>query len=174
PTLHIKDKSLRGFSHPTCGMLLCSVDFDWGEAKVRDSLHNGDPAYPTGPDHWPRFLWRDEIFNESDTDKGFLRSDLLVKAVTHILIGPSTATSKNGLHSTHKGKAASHKIKSITVAAIAYAAVLVHFALSSQPVFSPDGGQLGKFNYEKFYNNIIRSTEVMDDVVQGNLLSWWN
>ncbi|PBK94408.1 hypothetical protein ARMGADRAFT_1029521 [Armillaria gallica] len=80
-----------------------------------------------------------------------------------IFTGPSSALHKDGPCNTRPGNTVKHKITKDSVASIAYIACQVRFAITSWPTFTGGGGK-GKFNYRKFYCNIIMAVnEFMDN-----------
>ncbi|KAI0634459.1 hypothetical protein C8Q77DRAFT_1112247 [Trametes polyzona] len=170
------DKALRGFNHPVCGRLLCPAQFDYGDMEVARGLRHGSSRYPVSPLHPPNFLWRDEKAPPDPKDHwiGYARGQLLLKAMRHILYGPQAATTAGQKIGSRKPRAQSFKIRSITPAAIAYAAVMVHFALSSQDTFNAIG-HMNRFNYTQFYQSIVHFIEhtLLDDE-RADLLGWWN
>ncbi|KAJ8457369.1 hypothetical protein ONZ51_g11576 [Trametes cubensis] len=167
-------KSTRGFNHPECGRLLCPADHDWSDSEVRQALQNGSRKYPAGARDWPSVLWENETLDQEDLSAGFLRNRRLVMAGRHSLLGPRAAyNSLTGKVSARKPKARIYHIRSISIPFIAYTAVLVHFALSSQETFS-DGTTPGTFPYEEFYQSIVRyAEEMMAQEVREDLLAWW-
>ncbi|CDO74305.1 hypothetical protein BN946_scf184839.g11 [Trametes cinnabarina] len=169
-------KDLRGFNHPGCGKLLCPAKWDWSDENVRNGLHNCSAKYRLSAANLPNMLWEDErICDPKDMFKGFGRGPLLVTALRHSLLGPKVATAPSGTKiAARKPKAQVYRIRSITPGCIAYAAVLVHFALSSQETFNATGHGC-KFNYEMFYQAIIQTIEeLMLERERHALLAWWN
>lgn len=105
--------------------------------------------------------------------------------------GPSVAVS-NGTEDlgNRKGNAALHGITSTNIHSIAYVAVLVsltlpltahyslthlqvRFTLSSQHILTI-GGTAGKWQYGKFYREIVGMCELMPAVQRRALLRWWD
>lgn len=92
------NKSVRGFGNDVCGRLLCPSNRDWTDpAYVRSllslllvfrgtnqlvcSIRQQIQLFqiPVTHDEFPCFLWEDERADPQDTNKGFLRGQLLVK-----------------------------------------------------------------------------------------------
>ncbi|KAJ8494675.1 hypothetical protein ONZ51_g2145 [Trametes cubensis] len=169
-------KDLRGFNHPQCGKLLCPAKWDWSDPEVATGLRNGSSKYPLSPLNLPNFLWEDErVRDENNLLDGFARGPLLVTALRHSLLGPKAATAPSSTKiAARKPKAQNHQIRSITPGCIAYAAILVHFSLSTQETFSASGYG-SKFNYEMFYQAIIQTIEeYFLEAERRALLAWWN
>ncbi|KAI0038330.1 hypothetical protein FA95DRAFT_1613469 [Auriscalpium vulgare] len=173
-----KIKAKRGFNCEESGRLLCPATLDWNDPAVKAGLRDRDPRFPAAENDLPVFLWEDERVNHASPNIGFLRSDILVKALRHILLGPSCADD-TGAHDGHSGgtekpRAGKNNIKHITPAAIAYTATLVHFALSSQTQMAA-GGSGGNWPYEKFYRGLVAYIEgAMTPAERDGLLAWWD
>ncbi|GBE88043.1 hypothetical protein SCP_1202710 [Sparassis crispa] len=183
PRIDKDHKSLRGFNHPECGCLLCPASYHWEDPAVHEGLCNGSKNYPAGASDWPSFLWENEETNQEDLIKGFLHNELLIKALRHILWGPSagragpTLTSNGGSKKnqggSHKLKVMIYRIRSITVGSIAYSVMVVHFLLSSQGTMSV-GGDGGKFLYGEFYHRLVKFMEQdMTPAQLQTLLDYW-
>lgn len=78
---------------------------------------------PHTHEEWPAFMWKDKR-NPEHPRQGMLQSDLLVKTMRAICIGPSSANNAN--RSRRQGNAALAGIDEIMPAAIAHCAVQVH------------------------------------------------
>ncbi|KAH6897566.1 hypothetical protein BKA70DRAFT_1438169 [Coprinopsis sp. MPI-PUGE-AT-0042] len=169
PPLQRNIKTDRGFYHNRTGELLCPVNLDWNDPKVREGLRSGD-IVPTG-DQWPRFLYQNHTFNPEDAWEGLLRGGLLVSAFKHVFTSPSSVNSKEP-RATRSCNARLHGMGSVTVASIAYIAAQVGFGLSSSPVFSRTDLITDS---ESFYVSIItllEDPEEQDEVQE--LLKWWD
>ncbi|KAL6302329.1 hypothetical protein BKA93DRAFT_751233 [Sparassis latifolia] len=162
PRIDKDHKSLCSFNHPECGCLLCPASYHWED---------------------PAFLWENEETDQEDLIKGFLHNELLIKALCHILWGPSagragpTLTSNGGSKKNQGGsrklKVMIYHIRSITVGSIAYSAMVVHFSLSSQGTMSV-GGDGGKFPYGEFYHRLVKFMEQdMTPAQLQTLLDYW-
>ncbi|KAG9224501.1 hypothetical protein CCMSSC00406_0002348 [Pleurotus cornucopiae] len=84
---------------------------------------------------------------------GAFQGYLMIRAAKFILIGRSCATSEPGASTGRRGNAALAEINTITPRVIAYIAVQLHFALSSQSTWGLKDRAL--FDYHKFYWNIV-------------------
>ncbi|KAH6871948.1 hypothetical protein BKA70DRAFT_1130358 [Coprinopsis sp. MPI-PUGE-AT-0042] len=169
PLLQRNVKTDRGFYHPRTGELLCPVNLDWSDPKVRDQLRSGE-VVPSG-DQWPRFLYQNYFYNEQDPWEGLLRGGLLVSAYKHVFTSPSSVNSREP-RATRSCNARIHGMQSVTIASIAYIAAQVKFGLSSSPVFSRTDLVTDS---EAFYASIIsllEDPEEYDEVRQ--LIAWWD
>ncbi|KAH6885164.1 hypothetical protein BKA70DRAFT_1377492 [Coprinopsis sp. MPI-PUGE-AT-0042] len=169
PPLQRNIKTDRGFYHPRTGELLCPVNLDWNDPKIRDQLRSGELC-PSG-DQWPRFLYQNHTFNEEDPWEGLLRGGLLVSAYKHIFTSPSSVNSKEP-RATRSCNARLHGMQSVTIASLAYIASQVRFGLASSPVFSRTDLITDS---EAFYASVIsllEDPEEQDEVRQ--LLAWWD
>ncbi|KAJ3558431.1 hypothetical protein NM688_g935 [Phlebia brevispora] len=187
-------KIRRGFNHDVCGRLLCPVTYNWDDEAVRNGLRTGSARYKAGPSDWMHFLWSKGEVNLEDMFKGFCRGELLVHALIHILFGlkaanaainelSDTARSVSEANKNSRSRAVIWHVRGITIPAIAYAAVMhsqsgtlsqVHFGLSSEEHFS-SGGINGKFNYQAFYQTLVRYLEeIFPSAERQALLEWWN
>ncbi|TEB22934.1 hypothetical protein FA13DRAFT_1640577 [Coprinellus micaceus] len=162
-------KTDRGFHHERTGELLCPVNLDWNDTKIRRDLKSGQLS-PAG-DLWPRFLYRGFEYNSKDPWEGLLRSSLLVMAYKHVFTSPSSVTG-GASKATRSSNARIHGMEQVTIPSIAYIATQVRFALSSQAVFSRTDLITDS---EFFYNLIIELLEDPDEEVEtAELLKWWN
>ncbi|KAH6870999.1 hypothetical protein BKA70DRAFT_1379527 [Coprinopsis sp. MPI-PUGE-AT-0042] len=169
PPLQRNIKTDRGFYHDRTGELLCPVNLDWSDAKVREQLRSGE-IVPT-EDQWPRFLYQNHILNPEDPWEGLFRGGLLVSAFKHVFTSPSSVNSKEPW-ATRSCNARIHGMQSVTVASIAYIASQVRFGLSSSPVFSRTDLETDS---ESFYASVIillEDPEEQDEV--RSLLAWWD
>ncbi|KAH9916588.1 uncharacterized protein BXZ73DRAFT_105780 [Epithele typhae] len=173
PPLDQNSKDGRGFYHDRCGELLCPPDYNWSDPTVQTGIRAHSDKYIIGPGDLPRLLWRDETVDENNLHKGFCMGDLLLKAGRSVLIGPRSAMKTRFTRAARKPKARIYNVRSITPAFIAYTAVLVHYALSSQDGFG-NGSSPRSFQYELFYHTVVRQIETsMLDEEREHLLAWW-
>ncbi|KAI1789114.1 hypothetical protein LXA43DRAFT_1063118 [Ganoderma leucocontextum] len=173
PPILPEAKSVRGFNHSMCGFLLCPVTHDWDDTEVRKGLQNRSRKFPAGPKDYARVLWRDEKVNKDNLNDGFLMNRRLTQAGRYSLLGPGASAGVPSKIPTRKPKAKIHRIRSITTGFVAYTAVLVHFSLSSQESFG-DGTTPGTFQYEAFYQSLVRyMEETMSEDERNELLIWW-
>ncbi|KAI0260333.1 hypothetical protein BC834DRAFT_973475 [Gloeopeniophorella convolvens] len=166
----VVNKANRGFNHAEFGRLLCPASYNWNDEKVRLGLQTNDKEYPVGASDWPAFMWEDP--RNIDTDqllKGFLRGQLIVKAVRSILFRP--VSTRNG--NQPKPGNLKYPIREVTFGIVTYAVTIVRFALSSEPTFYP-GGSDGKWPYQKFYTSIVAIITAMDPEDRKELKEWWN
>ncbi|KAJ3534587.1 hypothetical protein NMY22_g6866 [Coprinellus aureogranulatus] len=169
PPIQRNVKTDRGFHHPRTGELLCPVNLNWNDDKIRRDLASGQLT-PSG-DLWPRFIYRSFDYNPKDPWDGLLRSSLLIKAYKHVFTSPSSVHSAAS-KATRSCNARIHGMTSVTVASIAYIATQVRFALSDSPTFSRTD-QLTDSEY--FYNLIIDLLEDESEQAEvRDLLKWWD
>ncbi|KAI0057241.1 hypothetical protein BV25DRAFT_1920340 [Artomyces pyxidatus] len=175
---HRKNKARRGFHHDEYGRLLCPAALDWADPAVRTGIRNCNPMYRVSATDWPIFLWEDERLDMDNVTVGFLRGRLVVQAVIFMMHGPSAVgdSDQHGeirTNGNRRPRAARHGVNHVTPAAIAYGAVLVHFAMSAQSHMSA-GGSGGKWPYEAFYHALVEHVErYMDEPDRRDLLAWW-
>lgn len=152
--------------HPQSGRLLCPTDLDWEDTTVQQGITNG--TIPVPAEDLCNLCYAEDKFNPADVGEGFMRNDLLIDAALHIWRGPTFAKGKQ--RTTKRGNAQRLGIDKITVPAIAYVAVLVRFALSSQTVWNT----ASDFDYSTFYYTIVDTLEDMEEEELDELLTWWN
>ncbi|KAF6741224.1 hypothetical protein DFP72DRAFT_1084620 [Ephemerocybe angulata] len=172
PPISRNVKTDRGYHHPRTGELLCPVNLDWNDPKIRRDLSSGQ-LVPSG-DLWPRFIFRGYEYVPSEPWQGLLRSSLLVSAYKHVFTSPSSVGAQNcsASRATRSSNARIHGMQSVTIASIAYIATQVRFALSSTPVFSRNDNVTDS---EFFYNLVIELLEDPEETVEvQDLLLWWN
>ncbi|TEB19261.1 hypothetical protein FA13DRAFT_1719015 [Coprinellus micaceus] len=169
PSIQRNVKDNRGFHHPRTGELLCPVNFDWNDEKIRRDLTGGQ-LVPSG-DLWPRFIYRYFEYDPKDPWKGLLRSSLLVKAYKHVFTSPSSAHG-GASKATRSSNARIHGMTAVTVPSLAYIATQVRFALSNSPAFCRSDHVTDS---EYFYNLIIDLLEDDSEKAEvDDLLTWWN
>ncbi|KAJ3506635.1 hypothetical protein NMY22_g17185 [Coprinellus aureogranulatus] len=169
PPIQRNVKTDRGFHHPRTGELLCPVNLDWDDEKIRRDLTSGQ-LVPSG-DMWPRFLYRHYEYSSEDPWDGLFRSSLLVMAYKHIFTSPSSVYGSPS-KATRSSNARIHGMTEVTGPSIAYIATQVRFALSSSAVFSRTDLVTDS---EFFYNLIIDLLEDQQEHLEvKDLLKWWN
>ncbi|TFK17107.1 hypothetical protein FA15DRAFT_683610 [Coprinopsis marcescibilis] len=169
PPLQRHVKTDRGFYHPTTGGLLCPVNLDWGNTKIREELRSG-VLVPSG-DQWPRFLYQSCEYNPEDPWNGLLQSGLLVSAYKHVFTSPSSVDSREP-RATRSCNARLHGMTSTMIGSLAYIATQVRFALSSSPVFSRTDLVTDS---EYFYNSVVELLEDPEEQAEvRQLLAWWD
>ncbi|KAF8879129.1 hypothetical protein BD779DRAFT_1676524 [Infundibulicybe gibba] len=172
PPINPMQRHTMGFYNNSSGQLLCPAGRDWADSSVQHGLIDG--TIEVGPGEFPLFLWKDETFEPTETFTGFLRGDILVKAFLHIFIGPQAAYDAKENHATRKGNAAIHGIHNVTTYSIAYAATIARFVLSNQPTLTAGGKERGRWPYEVFYQELVKTmTEMVEDELD-ELLYWWD
>ncbi|KAJ3501625.1 hypothetical protein NMY22_g18862 [Coprinellus aureogranulatus] len=171
PAIPRNVKHGRGYHHDRTGWLLCPVNLNWGDPKIRRDLASGQ-LVPTG-DLWPRFIYKDDMYNNKDVWDGLLRSSILVKAFKHVFTSPSSVDATDGYFtSTRSCNARIHGMTAVTAPLIAYIATQVRFALLSSNIFSRTDKVTDS---EGFYNLIIDLLEDPDEKEEvAALLKWWN
>ncbi|KAF8490296.1 hypothetical protein JB92DRAFT_3147897 [Gautieria morchelliformis] len=174
PPLSITDKVTRGFRHPQLARLICPLgwlaEFDDSEIFCQQLADGKKLAHPHD---WPLFLFDEETFDMEDLFKSFLRNEILVRAWRLIFQGPSTLDGHPSPNAK-RGNACINGMKKVTVAALAYVATLVYFALSSQEKFRPRGDG-HTFDFYTFYCGLI--TCMNEDATAKDhdaILLWWN
>ncbi|KAJ3963487.1 hypothetical protein EV361DRAFT_967662, partial [Lentinula raphanica] len=80
----------RGLQNDITGRLLCPVEFDWDDPVVRAAVRAFDTDYDFAISARPRCLYKDEMFDPSDPDKGYLQSYLLVQTYRLMFTSPSS------------------------------------------------------------------------------------
>ncbi|TEB19192.1 hypothetical protein FA13DRAFT_1618602 [Coprinellus micaceus] len=169
PPIQRNVKDNRGFHHPRTGELLCPVNFDWNDEKIRRDLAGGH-LIPSG-DLWPRFIYRYFEYNPQDPWDGLLRSSLLVKAFKHVFTSPSSVHG-GASKATRSSNARIHGMTTVTISSLAYIATQVRFALSDSPAFCRTDLITDS---EYFYNLVVELLEDENEWVEvDDLLKWWN
>ncbi|KAJ3540837.1 hypothetical protein NMY22_g4128 [Coprinellus aureogranulatus] len=171
PAIPRNVKHGRGYHHERTGWLLCPVNLNWEDPKIRRDLASGQ-LVPAG-DLWPRFIYRNNDYNENDVWDGLLRSSILVKAFKHVFTSPSSVDAAEGFITTTRScNARIHGMTAVTIASIAYIATQVRFALMSSNIFSRTDQMTDS---EGFYNLIVDLLEDPDEKDEvTSLLKWWN
>ncbi|KAF8603665.1 hypothetical protein BDV93DRAFT_508303 [Ceratobasidium sp. AG-I] len=173
PPLSCDSKRDRGVGHPQCARYLCPIDVDWNDEPSRTRFRDAhDP--PMTAENCPAFIYKDCELDPNDLFKGFLRNDLLVRAARTTIFPPSVANvAGNPDHqSGRKSKADIYEMEEVTPGFLAYIAVGVRYALSSETTFNAKGGS---FNYQKFYTDIVSNlTDPVCKVESDALMEWWN
>ncbi|KAG2022248.1 hypothetical protein CC2G_000020 [Coprinopsis cinerea AmutBmut pab1-1] len=193
PPLNPTNRDNRGIQNDFCGWLLCPIELDWEDRRVRAKIRNKEPGYELGVT--ARALYEGYSGDPSDLEKGFLRSRLLLKMFRAIFTSPSSADSlpaqsdtenaspPNAYRRTSKQRKPVRKNvaarlrmdNKVTPRSIAYTAVQLLFALSnaSSWVSSHDG-----LDFSDCYDYIVDYFEdAEDDTSQAStkeLLKWWN
>ncbi|KAJ7891490.1 hypothetical protein B0H13DRAFT_2340583 [Mycena leptocephala] len=172
PVYNSNTKHEMGFRHPNCGKWLCPADLDWEDEKIQQELRDGTNV--PGPEDFNRGLFFNEDPDPEDLMSGFLKSDALVRAYTHIFISPTSALAEDGPDkSKGKGNAAEHNMTEATLESIYYVAHILHFCFSSQSTFQAKGGN-GHFSYRNYFKWLQKTVSEWPASDQEDLLTWWN
>ncbi|KAG1893755.1 uncharacterized protein F5891DRAFT_1195992 [Suillus fuscotomentosus] len=193
PLLRSNDKQLRGFTHDVCGDLLCPAEWDWNDNRVKAGIRDRTSDFIVSENSWPRFVYENYLFDNSDLEKGLFKSKILVQAFKATFTSPSSAREADGdgdgadiLENNRRARRALNQVKvkmcvasiinmkKVTPRSIAYIVCQVRFALSSVSSWRTVDGD---FDYEGFWNNIVDFfEEVPGPVAQrrvSKLLKWW-
>ncbi|KAK7437936.1 hypothetical protein VKT23_018371 [Stygiomarasmius scandens] len=205
PLLDRMSRVGRGLTHDVTGWFICPVDLDWNDPVIRSDLRTlvksvvGDSKLP----FFFHVLYHDEKGDPENPLKGWLQGPLLVKMLCMIFksassvgeevvdgnvalnstddednnmqVTPSYQPSSKRRKPTRKNVAQILNIDAVTPRMIAYAAVMLRFALSDVAGWGSDRS----FPYESFYNAIIDFFEDVeldseDELRNKKLLAWWN
>ncbi|KAG8705414.1 hypothetical protein FRC08_001681 [Ceratobasidium sp. 394] len=174
PPLKSKTKSDRGLHHLMCARALAPISVDWNVEHQRNNfLIRQDPPM-TAAQRWPAFLYPDFKGDVNNMSDGLLRGELLLKAARAILFPASIANvdEETDHQSNRKSKADIYEMTTVTPGFLAYVAVGVRYALSSENTFMNTGGL---FSYERFYNDLVYYlTRASCQVETDELVNWWN
>ncbi|KAL0057052.1 hypothetical protein AAF712_016322 [Marasmius tenuissimus] len=184
----------RSFRNNMTGRLLCPIHVNWDDPEVRRKIKDMDGInFPPSQQLYPRMLYAGYRGNPMIPHKRFLMSTLMVRCLKLIFTSNTSALRHNGDDSdsddtsetepprkrqrvlrepTKKNVASRIGMTSVTPRAIAYTAVMLHFALSSAESWNivNEG-----FNYAVFYDFIVDYLEVhISQERRRDLLNWWN
>ncbi|KAF8429427.1 hypothetical protein L210DRAFT_3652070 [Boletus edulis BED1] len=195
PPLNIRQKEGRGFYHDLTGQLLCPVDYDWADLRVRAAVRAFEPDFRVTAHSWPSFLYPEGKYDKNHPAKGLFRgghllqipsnirhSDAysplqvrqLLKTIARISFKVRRRPTKL-LNRTRGNVASLLKMKTVQPRAIAYIAAQLRHALSSTSSWCLIDED---FDYEAFYFNIVDyfenpgSTQKTAEI--NDLLLWWN
>ncbi|KAI0316677.1 hypothetical protein OF83DRAFT_1084094 [Amylostereum chailletii] len=170
-TLDRKKKSDRGFHNDSTGRFLCPVSMDWDDPENKDYLRKG---YSTKEYGLPTFLWERCEHDPENIWKGFLRSDILQcslndkQGMKYVFTGPSSV--KGSSQATRLGNAEINGMTRVTPGSIAYIAMQVYFALSSEKTLKCTSK--AAVLYEVLLADYLYNEEYSEEV--GDLLAWWD
>ncbi|KAG8767989.1 hypothetical protein FRC12_005898 [Ceratobasidium sp. 428] len=188
PMPDMDEKENRGLNHEGCAYMLSEPSLNW--ANTEDQLQFmkfGNPAMEASA--WPRYLRLDGVYDPLHSSRGLLMGPLMIKAGRAILLSPQIANNTRldapGAVSTTVGMGArgkrrkgivgiakAYQITEVTTAFIAYTAVVVRHALTSDETFSE---LCGGFDYVEYYTQL---REYMDHPRFKRratvLLAYWN
>ncbi|KAL0569738.1 hypothetical protein V5O48_012226 [Marasmius crinis-equi] len=186
-----KSRSTRGYNNFLTGLLLCPISYDWRDPEIRCKIQNMDDEYPTHEQYLVRMLFAGYATSPFNWKKGFLRATLLVRTYKHIFTSCNSATHHVGeaasedsrpkkkrqrttKEPTKRNVASILGMTAVTARSIAYAAVMLHFNLTTAESWNMvvDG-----FNYTVFYDVIVDYFEggkLASEEEIKDLLNWWN
>ncbi|CEL56595.1 hypothetical protein RSOLAG1IB_11956 [Rhizoctonia solani AG-1 IB] len=183
----LPEKHMRGMFHIQCAELLAPIQYDWTDPKVRDDFRNGKLV--ATPLQFPRYLWlaNGKDYNPQRPSDGLLQGEILICAAYCILFSPTSVktmsasttqvsgargSSFNRSRGGIIGIAKAYNLTKITPAFIAYVAVVVHHALTTEDKFSEI---CGGFNYGVYYVEIRTFLESQKFASRAKVLvDWWN
>ncbi|KAF9470887.1 hypothetical protein BDN70DRAFT_901767 [Pholiota conissans] len=192
PPLNVKCRSDRGRQNELTARLLCPIEYDWGDEKIRDGIRAG--TININEDYFLRCFYPHGKGDPDNVEKGFLRSGLLVKTYSNIFISPSSSESfddedengavrkKTRLNIESQKKATKSNVATIlgmegrvTPRSIAYAAVLLAFNLTDASHWVE---VYNCFDYRALYALIVDFFEApagREAKKRSNdLLKWWS
>ncbi|KAG9102722.1 hypothetical protein FRC07_010170 [Ceratobasidium sp. 392] len=174
PPLNSRTKRNRGLNHLECAMLLAPISVKWDNEEQRNDFLIRLKPPMTAKQRWPAFIYENYVGNVENLAQGLLQSDIMVKAARALLFPPSVANRDDEAdhRSNRKSKATIYNMTSVTSGFLAYVAVALRYALSSETSFMSTSGL---FNYEQFYNDIVN--HLNDPACQPDndaLFKWWN
>ncbi|KAG9220441.1 hypothetical protein CCMSSC00406_0003897 [Pleurotus cornucopiae] len=162
------NKSDRGFYHPITAALLCPISLPATDETFKNVQ---DGHIVLNAKQLPRFLYPNDRTDTSGISDRVFEGYLMIRVAKFILIGRSCATSKPGASTGRRGNAALAEINTVTPRVVAYIAVQLHFALSSQSTWGLR--DKGLFDYRKFYWNIVSFFEA-DKSGGQDILEYYN
>ncbi|EGO24016.1 hypothetical protein SERLADRAFT_439322 [Serpula lacrymans var. lacrymans S7.9] len=148
-TLDASDKSSCGFANDHTGHLLCPIEYDWSDSKVKTGIHDHNPDFLVTALMMPTFLYENYKMNADDMEEGLFKSTLLLKTFKFIFTSPSSARGmvENDSYVSMPTTGQSHPID-------------------------------GDFDYKEFYRFIADFLEMPPGPASKNrvnvLLLWWN
>ncbi|KAG1836688.1 hypothetical protein DFJ58DRAFT_669456 [Suillus subalutaceus] len=161
PPLHQNSKIDRGFNHQLTGSLLCPAGLNWDNPQMKENLQSGEIL--VCGDQWPIFLYAHYLYDPEDPWCGLLRSHLLVCAYKHIFTSPSSVEREP--KAMQSGNARLHRMKSVTIASIAYIATQVCNVSFCNTVFDI---------WPKVSSLVFSRTDPDESKEVDELLTWWN
>ncbi|GAB1526439.1 hypothetical protein RhiTH_009606 [Rhizoctonia solani] len=168
------DKPKRGMFHIQCAELLAPVQYDWVDPKVCNDFRNG--VLTATPLQFPRHLWlsNGNFYDPQRPLDGLLQGEILICAAYCIMFSPTSVKTMSASTTQISGArlAKVYNLTKVTPAFIAYVAVVVHHALTTEAIFSEI---CGGFNYGVYYNQIRTFLEAPRFASRAKvLLDWWN
>ncbi|KAF8176488.1 hypothetical protein BJ912DRAFT_930701 [Pholiota molesta] len=169
PPMLVKSRSDRGLQSEVAGRLLCPIEYDWDNERVRSEIQAG--TLDISGDFFLRCLYPFGKGDADNVEKGFLSSKLLLKTYGAIFTSPSSSEAFDA--EDEGGQARKQRV---TPRSIAYAAVLLAFNLTDATQWVE---VYGHFNFRALYAFII---DFFEDPSAGpaavartkRLLKWWD
>ncbi|KAG9118758.1 hypothetical protein FRC07_006564 [Ceratobasidium sp. 392] len=176
PPLKDLPKASRGLNHPGCAELLAPITVNMeDEEERRQFVECNNP--PMLAKHWPGCIYKGGRGNAKEPSKGLLQGELMVATAKIIVkspssVLPSTSVRPGAPKRGRKGVATKYHMTKVTPAFLAYVAVILRFALSSEETFNEDGGT---FDYTEFYSQLCEYLESPKFRTKTDtLIDWWN
>ncbi|KIL59469.1 hypothetical protein M378DRAFT_131524 [Amanita muscaria Koide BX008] len=194
PRLTRVKRAGRGIQNDFTGRLICPITYDWDVEEIRTNLRdfNGHDNFNINNNFFCRCFYDGYSGNPDDFEKGFLKSNLLVKTYKYIFTSPSSAQNDdNGQENTDPhisrvddiSKPSARKCVAsilgmkdeVTPRSIAYTCVMLHFSLNSASTWTI--AHKG-FSYKDLWNFIVDFFEDVPGPAAARrakrLLDWWN
>ncbi|CCO37719.1 hypothetical protein BN14_11878 [Rhizoctonia solani AG-1 IB] len=170
-----EQKEARGLNHEGCAYLLAHPDIDWDDLQARAEFIDGKVRWSSH--QWPRLCWREGAYNPAKPSEGLLltkggKALLLSLSSVDNITGAPGARGSRSKRQNNKGLAKRYRINRVTTSFIAYVAVCVRYAVTSDTHFNEtsDG-----FNYPDFYDAIKQYLEAPAFASRAaSLINWWN
>ncbi|KAK7020761.1 hypothetical protein VNI00_017580 [Paramarasmius palmivorus] len=175
PSLDADTKIARGLLHPSIAPLMCPASFilrfKSDDEDVREkALDDLKRAKAVTHSSLPGLLYDYRLFDPTDMYQGLFRGYTLTRAWRNLHKSPAATMNLNDA-SEDNGNAAIAGVKSVTPESIAYVAVQVYFALSTQTTWRRTCGKLDLYI---FYRNLIKVYEAGKDSWKEDLLNFFN
>ncbi|KAJ7053675.1 hypothetical protein C8F01DRAFT_1329297 [Mycena amicta] len=184
PILNPNTRSGRGLAHDVTGGLSSSIAHDWEDESIRVSLRNN--TLLLAPNFYARVFYKDYEGDPRKVELGFLKSPLLVNVWLAIFMASSSDADGENVPPTRTPEDTSSTIRKtvaellwfngrVPARSIAYAAVLLYFALSDCSKWRP---KFHGVDLPDMYNFFV---DFFEDTVPGSkarkrvdaLLAWW-
>ncbi|KAK7037660.1 hypothetical protein VNI00_010883 [Paramarasmius palmivorus] len=175
PSLDADTKIARGLLHPSIAPLMCPASFilrfKSDDEDVREkALDDLKRAKAVTHSSLPGLLYDYRLFDPMDMYQGLFRGYMLTRAWRNLHKSPAATMNLNDA-SEDNGNAAIAGVKSVTPESIAYVAVQVYFALSTQTTWRRTCGKLDLYI---FYRNLMKIYEAGEDSWKEDLLKFFN
>ncbi|KAJ3552780.1 hypothetical protein NM688_g3973 [Phlebia brevispora] len=169
-------KSERGFNHVQSAHMLCPRIllplFDTNPKRFMEMVKNGKVLITA--DAFPTFMYDEqEDFDEKNIQKGFCRSQFLLKAYRNRFTGPRSSEKETPglIGSGKKSIAEDNNMHKVTPDSVAYIATQTCMALGTLEQFGPEEG---KFSYVEFFHMIRALLSDEEDPWAVETMQWWN